>query len=41
MPEKKKLTLFEELAKNLIDKNPPEPPKDYDIEKLKKKVRLK
>jgi len=37
----KKRTLFEELVKDLIDKNPPEPPKDHDVEKLKRRTRIK
>ena len=35
------MSLFKELAKELIDKNPPEPPKDYDVEKLKKKAQIR
>lgn len=34
------MSLFKELAKDLIDKNPPEPPKDYDVEKLKRKASI-
>lgn len=29
------MSLFKELAKELIDRNPPGPPIDYDIEELK------
>lgn len=33
--------LIKELAKKLIDENPPEPPKDHDIEKLKRLAEIK
>lgn len=36
----KKQSLIQWLAKDLIDRFPPEPPKDYDIEKLKKRFKI-
>jgi len=36
MRKRKKYSLIKGLAKDLIDRNPPEPPKDYDIEKSTK-----
>lgn len=33
--------LIKELAKKLIDENPPDAPKDYDVEKLKRLAVIK
>ena len=35
------MSLFKELAKELIDRNPPEAPKDYDVEKLKEQAQIR
>lgn len=40
MDKKKRDSIIGFLARDLIDKNPPKPPEDRDIERLKKRVKI-